>query len=69
VAGAVSLTVADFDNQLGAFLDVWEPGRRVVVYCDSADCGASHEVAARLRDEAGIQEVYVLTGGARDLRF
>ncbi len=69
VPGAVPLTVSDFDQQLGTFLDAWEPGRRVVVYCDSADCGASQEVAARLRDEAGIQQVYVLAGGARDLGF
>ncbi len=67
VPGAVSLTLANFNDQLGAFLDVWEPGRRVVVYCDRADCGASQEVAARLRDEAGIPQVYVLAGGARDL--
>ena len=38
-------------------------GKRVVVYCSSQSCAASHEVARRLRDEAGMPDVFVLHGG------
>jgi rhodanese-related sulfurtransferase len=67
IEDAIALNPASFDEQLGSFLDAWEPGRRVVVYCDSQDCGASQEIAARLRDDAGITGVYVLAGGYRSI--
>jgi hypothetical protein len=35
----------------------------IVVFCGSAACDASHHVAERLRNEAGLPDVWVLTGG------
>jgi rhodanese-related sulfurtransferase len=58
--GAVNLYAEEFDQQIGAFLDQWSPGHRVVVYCDSGACGASKEIARRLQEELQIEEVYVL---------
>jgi rhodanese-related sulfurtransferase len=44
-------------------LAAWSPENRTVVYCSSQSCAASHEVARRLREEAGLDNVYVLHGG------
>ena len=60
---AVSLNEDRWDESLPAFLETWSPDKRVVVYCSSEGCGASREVARRLRDEAGLKNVFVLTGG------
>ncbi len=63
ISRAVNLSMEGFDGQMLDFLDVWQPGQKVVVYCDSRQCGASKEVASRLREEMGIENVYVLKGG------
>jgi rhodanese-related sulfurtransferase len=48
---------------LPRMLASWSPEKRVVVYCSSESCGASREVARRLREEARLQNVFVLEGG------
>lgn len=60
---AISLSEDDWDSSIDGFLDAWDPGVPVVVYCGGGDCGASESVARRLRKEAGIKEIYVLKGG------
>ena len=62
IPGAVAFDPVDFDRNLGAMLEVWEPGRRLVVYCGSESCSTSREIAARLRD-AGFENVFYLRGG------
>jgi len=44
-------------------LNAWSPDKRVVVYCSSQSCAASHEVVRRLREEAELKNVFVLRGG------
>ena len=61
--GAVNLSEEHWEEQLPGLLDVWEPGRRVVVYCDGAECLASRQVALRIRRELALEDVAVLTGG------
>ncbi|HEY0946171.1 MAG TPA: rhodanese-like domain-containing protein [Opitutaceae bacterium] len=63
VSGAVLLNEDAWDEQLGGFVEAWRPGQGVVVYCDSAGCGASRLVAERLRRELGVDDVVVLQGG------
>ncbi len=63
VPNAVSLNEDRWDDSLPQFLETWSPDRRVVVYCSSQSCAASHEVARRLREEAGLPAVFVLHGG------
>ncbi|MEM8784148.1 MAG: rhodanese-like domain-containing protein [Planctomycetota bacterium] len=63
VPGAWPLTPGDWEEQLMGVLGAWEPGQRVVVYCGSASCDDSAAVAERLRNEAGLDDVYVLHGG------
>ena len=61
--GAISLNVELWEELLLVFLDSWPPEATVVIYCSSQACLRSHEVAERLQDELGVEEIYVLKGG------
>lgn len=63
IPGALLLNTEEWDSLLTPVLNSWSPERRLVVYCSKQNCGASREVARRLRDEAGLKNVFVLTGG------
>jgi rhodanese-related sulfurtransferase len=65
VPGAVSLNEDRLNELLPAFLNVWSPDKKVVVYCSSQSCNASREIARRLRNETQppMQNVFVLEGG------
>jgi rhodanese-related sulfurtransferase len=63
IPGAISLNEDHWDELLPKFMAVWQPDTRVVVYCNSQQCDASREVAARLRHEMQINNVFVLQGG------
>ncbi|MEI8340383.1 MAG: rhodanese-like domain-containing protein [Verrucomicrobiota bacterium] len=63
IPGAVLLNEDEWDRLLDGFLDAWKRDAFVVVYCSSVSCDASHEVAARLKSEARIENIYVLKGG------
>ena len=63
IPGALLLNEDDWDGLLPQFLNVWRKDRIIVVYCNSLECHASHEVAKRLREEAKLPQVYVLKGG------
>lgn len=63
VPGAMQLNEDRFNELLPQMLQVWSPEKKIVVYCSSQACGASREVARRLRNEAGLPNVFVLEGG------
>lgn len=63
IAGSISLTEKDWENQLGEFVARWSPDRQVIVYCDSSECDASLGVALRLVRELQIGRVHILEGG------
>jgi rhodanese-related sulfurtransferase len=63
VPGALSLNEDNWNGLLPAVLAAWKPEGKVVVYCSRKSCNASHGVAERLRNEAGLKNVYVLPGG------
>lgn len=63
VPGAVWLSEDDWSRGLMGLLEIWEPDQVIVVYCDGVACAASGQVAARLRDELGVDTVLVLEGG------
>jgi rhodanese-related sulfurtransferase len=65
IPNAVLLNEQEWVNLLPAFVEKWSPDRPVVVYCDSGDCDASQSVAARLKNEIGVEEAFVLAGGWR----
>lgn len=63
VPGAVLLNEDRWDELLPRVLTKWSPEKRLIVYCSSEGCGASREVARRLREEARLKNVFVLEGG------
>ena len=63
IPGAILLNEDRWNELLPHFLGQWSPERKIIVYCGAQSCNASREVAKRLRDEAGLKEVFVLQGG------
>jgi len=63
VPGAMLLNQEQFNEQLPNVLNAWSPDKKIIVYCSKKTCGASREIARRLRDEAQLRNVYVLDGG------
>ena len=63
IPGAFMLNLDQWNQLLPSLLQVWEPDKMVVVYCSSLSCQASQEVAEKLREEVGLQSVFVLQGG------
>jgi rhodanese-related sulfurtransferase len=63
VDGAISLNEDRWNELLPTMLTAWSPEKHTVVYCSSQSCALSHQVAKRLREEAGLKDVYVLHGG------
>ncbi len=63
IPGALSLNEDRWNELLPQVLTTWAPEKRTVVYCSSQSCAASHEVARRLREDAGLKNVFVLHGG------
>lgn len=63
VPSALPLNTDEWDRLLPEVLNRWSPGRKLVVYCSKQTCGASREVARRLKDEAGLKNIFVLSGG------
>jgi rhodanese-related sulfurtransferase len=60
---AIQLNEDRWDELLPGLLEKWSPDKRVVVYCSTLSCALSHEVAKRLKEQAGLPNVYVLNGG------
>jgi rhodanese-related sulfurtransferase len=63
VPGAILLNESDWEGLLPAFVAVWQPGAKIVVYCDSQACDASQAVALRLQRELNQTDIHVLKGG------
>ena len=64
VPGAVLLNEDEWVRLVGPFLDAWEPGKTIVVYCDGGSCDASHAVARRIKTELQVEStIWVLHGG------
>lgn len=63
IPGAISLNEDSWNELLPQLLGQWSPDKRVVVYCSAQSCNAAAEVARRLREEAGLSNIFVLQGG------
>lgn len=65
IPGAILLNEDRWNELLPAFLQQWSPEKQIVVYCSSQSCAASHDVARRLQEEAGLpkETIHVLHGG------
>jgi rhodanese-related sulfurtransferase len=60
---AINVYGSEFDTQILHLLDIWSPGRSIIVYCDSRQCGTSEALATRLREDFQMDRVYVFKGG------
>ena len=69
--GAVLLNEEGWADQLWDNRERFDSldGRPVIVYCDGKRCRRSREVADRLRQEMGLEPVFVLRGEWRDWRI
>jgi rhodanese-related sulfurtransferase len=64
IPGALLINEFNRDEAVFNNLDQLQTsGKPVVVYCDSLKCKASHEMRDFLRENVGLPEVWVLTGG------
>ncbi len=63
ITNAKLLNEDDWDNLLFDFMQIFDPDKKIVVYCDSGGCHASKNVAQRLRNELQIDNIYTLKGG------
>lgn len=63
IPGALWLGESIGYDGMVAVARAWQPGTRVVVYCDSPRCDVAQAAARRLRRELGLQDVVVLKGG------
>ena len=63
IPNAILLNEDRWNELLPTLLAQWSLEKKIVVYCSSQSCNASREVARRLRDEAGLKDVFVLRGG------
>jgi rhodanese-related sulfurtransferase len=63
IPSAKPLNAEHWDNLLPEVLNAWTPDQTLIVYCSKQTCGASHEIARRLREEANLKNVFVLEGG------
>ena len=63
VPGAINLSLSAWEQQLMNFVEAWDPDEPIIVYCDSASCGAALSVAQRLVREFEATQVFYLTGG------
>jgi rhodanese-related sulfurtransferase len=63
IPGAVSLPAASYEEMLLFFAEEHGREKPVVIYCGTEDCEMSAELAIRLRDEAGLNEIRILEGG------
>lgn len=64
IPGALLINEYNRDEAVFNHLDQLQAnGKPVVVYCDSLKCKASHEMRDFLRENVGLPEVWVLTGG------
>ncbi|MEM9160204.1 MAG: rhodanese-like domain-containing protein [Verrucomicrobiota bacterium] len=63
IPGAILLNEEDWENLFGELMLVWDPEVPLVVYCESSACLRSHDAAKRLKEELGVENVYVLANG------
>jgi rhodanese-related sulfurtransferase len=62
VPDAICLNFDNWTEQFPKFLDRYNPGQRVVVYCSATSCQLSREIASKLR-ASGVADAYFLEGG------
>lgn len=65
IAGAVSIPLGMFGDEIDAALAQWGKEQRYVVYCSSETCSMSHELAMSMQ-YSGYTNVLIFNGGMAD---
>ncbi len=60
---AVWCSEDDYETGLVNVLNAWNGEASLIVYCDSAACDASKMISDRLKQDLGVETVFVLHGG------
>lgn len=60
---ALPLDIDHWDTQIVDVIARWQPGMRLIVYCDDSACSSSRQVAERLRRDYQFDDVWLLHGG------
>ena len=60
---ALPLSLDEWDTRIVDVLARWQPGARVIVYCDDHACSTSRTVAEKLRREYQFDDVRILHDG------
>jgi len=63
IPDALPLSLDEWDTRIVDVLARWQPGTRVIVYCDDRACSTSRAVAEKLRREYQFDDVLILHGG------
>lgn len=63
IPGARLLNEDEWEGLFPDFMAEWDPDQTIVVYCGGSRCQASTQVAERLRQDLGGEDIYVLKGG------
>jgi rhodanese-related sulfurtransferase len=63
IPDALPLSLDEWDSRIVDVLARWQPGTRVIVYCDDRACSTSRAVAEKLRREYQFDNVLILHGG------
>jgi len=63
IPDAIPLNLDEWDTRIVEVLTRWQPGTRVIVYCDDRSCSSSRAVAEKLRREYQFDDVLILHGG------
>jgi rhodanese-related sulfurtransferase len=63
IPGAVSLPSHSFPEMITFFSEEQSRDKTAVIYCDTAECDRSVELARRLQTEAGWTDLRILDGG------
>ena len=60
---ALPLDLDRWDAQIVEVIARWQPGMRIIVYCDDSACSSSRQVAQRLHRDYQFDDVWLLHGG------
>ena len=61
-ANVIILNEDNFESQILLFLTMWQSEKNVLIYAGSADLNYAGKLAKKLRDEYGIDKIYIMNG-------
>jgi len=66
--GALSLAPERYEEGFERLLELWQPDRLIVIYCDGGGCDSSENLARRLQADLGEGRIVILRDDWRSLK-